>query len=496
MSSGTLGVVRALTRLFGRVGLVLTLALAAGVASIAVGGSASSDASLILGNAGEFHPVTPARVLDTRSATRINDVDRPGVKTAARGQGSTFEVTVLGRGGLPSVAQGRSVYAIAVNVTVVDPTVDGYLRMWGTGNDEGSSSTVNFVPGLTVPNTAIVAPGRDGKVSIKLVSGSPTDGRAHVLIDVVGWFSTADHPTQGSRLIPVNPTRLYDTREAPRRAPIGARQSIPLQVRGAGPVPADQNVAGVVVNLTGVNTTSSSTGTFVSALPTSPSGMPSTSNLNLNRGQVKANLAFVPVGPDGRIHLYNANGSVHLVVDVVGYLQPRNPQTRAGRVIPLASPFRVFDTRAPQFPGGQLGPGEGEDWSFAAFANDVKVPVASGGTQVVGAQSGIIGNLTATELRPRADWPSWSTVETYLTAYPTPPDRAPGRPPLVSNLNLGTGIAVPNLALLRYGGPEVGSCGRATSQQVSRSICQVRFYNNNHHVHYLFDAAAVILADE
>lgn len=483
------GVVRALTRLFGRVGLVLALVAAAGTVSLVVADAVPdrADAAGILGSGGEYHPIAPRRILDTRQPNAINDLDRPGPKAVTPGAGSTFEVQVLGQGGLPPVSTPASVLAVAVTITVVDPTTSGYLQAWGTGNQSGESSIVNFRRGENVPNMAILVPGSaGGKVTMKLVADVATAGTAHVLMDVVGWFSTSSHGAPGARLLPVDPARVFDSRQAPRRAPIGPQEAVQVTMRGRGGVPDSSTVSAVLVNITGVNDLPGSTTTFVSALPARPGGVPSTSTLNLVRNQVKANLSLVPLGADGTIHLYNQSGSAHLIVDVVAYLQPNaNVNSRAGRVVPLVSPFRVLDTRQAAFGATPLVRGRGEDWSFAAFAADVRLT----GEIAAGAQSGFLGNLTGTELTRTPDW--FTPVTTFLTIYPTPPDRAPGTPPEISNLNLGEGVSVPNMALLKYGGPSVDTCG--TVRESDR--CQVRFYNYNGLLHYIVDASAVILAD-
>jgi hypothetical protein len=42
------------------------------------------------------------------------------------------------------------------------------------------------------------------------------------------------------------------------------------------------------------------------------------SNLNLPAGDTRPNLVVAKVGPDGRISLYNHQGSVDLLIDIVG----------------------------------------------------------------------------------------------------------------------------------------------------------------------------------
>jgi hypothetical protein len=203
-----------------------------------------------------------------------------------------------------------------------------------------------------------------------------------------------------------------------------------------------------------------------------PGAKPSTSTVNLLPGQVRANMAILPVGPDGAIHLFNLDGRVRLVVDIMGYLLAgESPDTRAGRVVPLIAPFRVFDTRQAEFMKQPLGPGRAEDWSFDSFVHDVKID-----GDPVGEQSGLLGNLTATNLQRQY---SWAPVSSFMTAYPSPVS-GDGTPPGISNVNIIEGDTVPNLALLRYGGDD-------------NDPFQLRFYNRAGYVDYLLDVYAVVL---
>ncbi|QRN80650.1 MAG: hypothetical protein JK586_03495, partial [Nocardiopsis sp. BM-2018] len=148
-------------------------------------------------------------------------------------------------------------------------------------------------------------------------------GTAHVFIDVFGWFSTSEFPESGSRLIPVGPGRIFDSRLPEFGAePIAGGAATPVQIRGAtsldpripGIVPGSSTVAGALVNVTAVNQGPDSQPTFVSVLPTAPAPgvAPETSNLNLRADHIMANLVLTPIGPDGSIWIYNASGSTHL----------------------------------------------------------------------------------------------------------------------------------------------------------------------------------------
>ena len=180
-----------------------------------------------------------------------------------------------------------------------------------------------------MPNLAIVRPGSpSGDLTIKLFTQNAS-ATAHVVVDVFGWFSTSSNADHGARLVPIAPGRILDTRDG--AGALGRAQSIELQVRGATlntgqTIGTGSDIVGVVLNLTGINTQADSIGTFLSVVPELPPGaIPTTSNVNLARGQIKPNMVIVPIGADGKIRIYNHAGEVHLAVDVAGYLTTTAP---------------------------------------------------------------------------------------------------------------------------------------------------------------------------
>lgn len=482
-------------RRWGRVAVAATVAFA-GVAALSPdddrGVEAVGDLDL-LGAGGEFHSLRPARIFDSRCGGGRTDFPAcpagAAKPTRPPGQSTAFDVRLAGRGGLPAFrdldADGFDdrVLAVVVNIIVIGPSQGGHLRVFPAGAAEGTTSVANFDPGATVSNTAVVRPGIDGDLSIRFETG--VAGAAHLAIDISGWFSTSAHPERGARLVPIPPIRAYDSREAVfGAATLRAGAQVEVPIRGAADyrrpslavVPNDPAVVGVVVNVTGVNGFPGSTATYISALPepVAAGSRPATSTVNLAVGDTRANLAILRVGDDGAIRLFNFSGEIRLVVDVVGYLVAGQPAgSRAGRVVPLVAPLRVFDTRRPEFRDQPLGPGRAEDWSFRDFAGDVRIA-----GDPVGAQSGVLANLTATNLQRQY---AWTPVSSHLTAYPTPAG-AGGAPPGVSNLNIPEASNVANMAVLRYGGD-------------ADDRYQVRFYNFAGYVDYLLDVYAVVLAD-
>jgi hypothetical protein len=441
-----------------------------------------------MGSGGEFHPLPPARIFDSRTgALSINDVAPLGAKPLGAPDPAVFDIDLLGKGGLPADATPENVLAVVVNITVTDPGANGYLEAYGKGaRPVDRTSIVNFGPGQTVPNVAIVRPGTDGQLEIGLFGQS---GTANVVVDVFGWFSTSNYippvaaTDDGSRLIPITPARVLDTRDGtgqPAAGAMAAKQSITLKIRGANSVnptltavvPDSQDVTGVLLNMVGITTDPGGTSTYVSVFPENlpPGQDPTTSNLNLVPNAIKANLVFVPVGADGSVRIFNNQGVTQVVADVVGYmLKGQDKTTRKGRVVPLTSPYRTFDTRDPRWGGVALGPGQAEDWSFADFASSVAI-----GPDLVGPQLAVIGNLTSAALTRQY---ASVFVRSFMTAYPS---CAPGVScrPLSSNINTVEGPPIPNMAVLTYGASNT-----------------VTFYNLAGNAHYIFDASAVILAD-
>lgn len=473
---------RRLSRAFATVAAVV----AAAVLGVAFSPGADRSVEAVggpLGSGGEYQGINPDRIYDSRKTS-------PRLPMTASTTGSTVDFDVAGTAGLPPFVdadndgQDDNVLAVVVNITVIEPTHVGYLRAFGTGSPEGGTSVVNFVPGAVVPNTAIIRPGDLGKISMRLVS--PTaPGTADVAVDITGWFSTTAYGQRGDRVISIDPIRVYDS-DLPQfgGVTLKGRQQKTIPIRGAAEVsapntvivPDDPSVVGVIANITGVNAFGGSQQTYLSALPdpVAQGQVPTTSTVNLLAGQTRANMAILPVGDDGAIRLFNLQGEVRMVVDVVAYLKSDMPvETRAGRVIPLLSPFRTFDTRHDDFGAQPLGPAEAEDFSFESFVNDVSID-----SQAVGEQSALIGNLTATGLQRQYPW---APAASFVTAFPSPGESA--AVPVVSNLNILENDTVANLALIPYG-------------ESSQGPYSIRFYNRAGYVDYLLDAYAVVLGDD
>jgi hypothetical protein len=355
--------------------------------------------------AGAYHPLPPIRVADTRP-----------------GSGYPYAGKTLGPGQSLDVSVGAAVpagsTAVVLNLTEADATQSSYLTVWPAGAARPTASNLNFGPGRVVANLAEVKLGSGNEVSIYNASG-----RTDVVVDLEGYVGPTT--TTAGLFNPLEPARIADTRPASgypyAGQPIGPGQSLAVQVTGQGGVPSS-GVSAVVLNLTEADSTRAS---YLSAWP-SGQARPTASNLNFSPGQVVPNRVVVPVGANGQVSIYNANGVTNLVVDVNGwYTDSSSPG--AGDVFEPTAPARIADTR----------PGSGYPYAGSTLGPGATLPVqVSGVVPVPASADGIVANVTVTN----------TSASSYLTVFPDGPPR-----PTASDLNWGAGETVSNLAVVSLG---------------------------------------------
>ena len=379
---------------------------------------------------GGFHPISPTRILDTRFALGIdNGLMRPGDGRLdepnpifRRDETKNHELKVTGLAGIPTTG----VSAVLLNVTAVAPPFDGYVsvspRPAAVGdifNDQAtygalpSTSNLNLNAGETVPNLVLARVGAGGTIRFTYAGYAGM----HVLADVAGWFDTSAPGVVkgGLGFTGVAPQRLLDTRngigdKGGRFQPGDDRA---LKVAGVAGIPADAQ--SVVVNITSGSPTGIG---FVTAYPDGQA-RPNASNLNVNPGQTRPNLAVVKVGTDGKIRLAAFETDTDLMVDVFGYYG-----SGGGRTTTI-NPVRIADTRS--------GLGTARRTFGAQEARTLQVAGVGG---VPGNATAVILNVTAVEPD------SWG----WLTVWPTGQ-----RQPASSNLNWAGGASVPNMVIVAVG---------------------------------------------
>jgi hypothetical protein len=250
---------------------------------------------------GQFVPLVPARITDTRAASGQTNAG----KTLAAG--TTLNVQVAGVGGVPIT--GFS--AVVLNVTAVDQTANGFFTVFPKGNALPTASNLNWTPGQTVPNRVIV-PLVAGVGQVSIYNGL---GSADAIVDVNGYFT--DSTGAGAGFFTLFPSRIVDTRNGTGgfSAPLGAAATMTVTVAGHGGVPLTGATA-VIINVTVANPTAASD---LVIWPADALSQPTASDLNFVSGQTVPNLVVVKLSATGTIKIFNAFGTTNVIVDVVGY---------------------------------------------------------------------------------------------------------------------------------------------------------------------------------
>ena len=123
-----------------------------------------------------FYPVSPGRVLDTRSpawATMLTGTFRSGTARTLQVGGHAF---------LPA-----TVSAVTGNLTVVAQTAGGYVSVTPTATSSPTTSTINVRSGDTRANGVTVPVG--GGDDLGLVFKSSSGARTHLILDLTGYFA-------------------------------------------------------------------------------------------------------------------------------------------------------------------------------------------------------------------------------------------------------------------------------------------------------------------
>jgi len=289
--------------------------------------------------------VAPTRLLDTRATARVT-------------RGSVATVVVAGQGGVPATGAKAGV----LTITAVRPSAAGFVSAVPCGAAFGTSN-LNVVAGETIANTVVVGLGAKGDVCI--TSSTDTD----LLVDVIGYAVAG-----GSTFRATPPTRVTDSRTTGTR--VAAGTIYPIHVGGVGGVPA----TGATAVAASVTVTDPAAAGFVTVMSCG-GGVPTASNVNVLRGETRANSVIAPVDATGQMCLFTS-AAAHIIVDVAGWFGSSGDELRA------SDPLRLLDSR---LAGGPR----------VAAGATVKVYAGTGA-------KGTVLNVTATDTMSAG----------YLTAWP------------------------------------------------------------------------------
>ncbi|NUT32864.1 MAG: choice-of-anchor D domain-containing protein [Hamadaea sp.] len=254
----------------------------------------------VTGNHGQFHPLPPERLYDTR-------LDRPN--------GERLPADWRTRIGLDyGDVINSKMKAVILNITAVSPMGNGWLTAWEGQWPQPNTSTVNYTTGSIIPNFAIVPIQHcyDCPWESKYPTfGVYTSTTSHILVDIVGYIDDGTI-ANGLRFIPKTPTRIVDSREG-RGLPAALGPNTTKTITTPGNV-LSSGVQALALNVTTVAPTS---GTYLKVWPAGTTAPP-ISTLNAAAGQSVANAAITWLNPSSQFNVYNNAGTTGLVADVVG----------------------------------------------------------------------------------------------------------------------------------------------------------------------------------
>jgi IPT/TIG domain len=371
----------------------------------------------------DYFPLTPFRILDTRSGS-----------VHALGPKGTISLTVVGAGPAGVTHVPSTAVAVVLNVTEVDGTSGSLLTVYPTGTLAPNASNLNFAPATVEANLVTVTLGTGGAVNIFNALGT-----VNVLADVEGYFAPPPSATTAGEFHPIPPVRVCDTRPKSVTPACAAHGVLvggtPMAVNvTGGSIPSDGTAAAVVLNITGVSGTASG---YLSVFPTSSTGscpVPGISTLNLLASTVVANRVMVGLGPattgahTTSVCVFASSGKINVILDASGWYGSAG--AAAGYEYQAIAPSRICDTRT-TLPGCVPGA------IVTGFTHSRLVHVAGvGGVPGSGTVvQAVIANLTA--IAP--------TAGTYMVAFPAGLLTQPG----ASDINLSAGEILPNLVVVQ-----------------------------------------------
>ena len=429
------------------------------------GGQSSApngNSGYIYTNPGNYVPLTPFRILDTRSGfcgalSNCHTMGPGGVLT--------LQLT-----GYTDPATGESIpnaaSSVVLNVTAVNGNSFSLFTVWPNGTAQPAASNLNFFALTNTANLVTVTLGMssssDSNREVQIYNAL---GNVDVIADVQGYFRV---PTSGTAGLfhPIPPLRVCDTRTGQPVNPcngvgsyaygsdniLNGGQSMKVNVSGvpAGVVGTPQSIptngtaASAVLNLTAINGTQS---TYLSVFPTNSSGQcpygngaaaPPTSSINVQLHTNQANRVVVPLGPDSAgapntdVCVYNAVGSVNFALDANGWFGTGAELSTGYKFQPI-SPTRICDTRSAYgtaCAGHSLTPG-----------GTLNVTVAGQGGLPSSGMVAIVANLTAVD----------GSASTFLEAYPSDASQ-----PNASDVNVNSYENLPNSTIVELSSSPAG----------------------------------------
>ncbi|MFN3257386.1 MAG: beta strand repeat-containing protein [Ilumatobacter sp.] len=342
-----------------------------------------------------IEPLSPARFVDTRDVG--DTVDDRFAGDGKLDAGDEYRVTIAGRGDVPADAAG-----VIVNVTAVGAERNGFVTVHPCVTPRPVTSSLNYTAGVNLGNEIVAGLSDAGELCLF------TSGPAHLTVDVTG-FIPAD-----TAIELITPIRMMDTRPGEStfddigalgaKTQPGSNTFLLLATRGEIP----RGTSAVILNVTAVGAESNG---FVTVHPCVDPA-PTASSLNHVAGVNRGNELVASLDSGGRICIFTS-ASIHLTVDVVGYVPPDIG-------VEPVDPARVLDTR----PGLDTVDGVSEGAGKLAAGEEVTLQIGGRAGVPADARAAIV-NVTAIGAESNG----------FVTVHPCVDPR-----PLTSSLNYVAGV--------------------------------------------------------
>lgn len=134
------------------------------------------DATGTLADTGYAALDAPARMYDSRPVGET--IDDIAEKTLARRPGTTLELPIVGRAGIPANAT-----AVVLNVTVARAQTGGFVTVHPRNSSRPNAANLNHSAGEVIANTVVAKLGGNGEICMF------TSAFTEMIVDVAGYFT-------------------------------------------------------------------------------------------------------------------------------------------------------------------------------------------------------------------------------------------------------------------------------------------------------------------
>jgi hypothetical protein len=301
----------------------------ASVVSLSTPAFATTGTAPLMNAAGQFVPLTPVKVLDTRSGL--------GAPTGPVAANTAISVQLGGVGGVPA----SGVSAVVLNVSAISPTTNGWIDDYPSDMPDPGRAAEDFQTGQNVNGTDTIELSATGAVSFF----NHSTGTVQLTASVRGYYIDATPQSAGETYVGLPWTTLVDTRTGTGIpggviAPLGANANLSFNVTGLGGVPTSGvGAAALVIAAIG----GTQTGYLQDYTTGTPANVPSV--VSYTAGQKLRLTDYVVPSSGGQVSITNvSSGTVDVQVLLRGYYASPTVSSVGAQLQPITD-AAIWDTR-------------------------------------------------------------------------------------------------------------------------------------------------------